>query len=115
MSSEHVYKSLDLSKKLVVACYTITNNIPVEEKTNLVHHLRTAAVTVHVNMTRAVFLNTYKQKKKFLREALNALIILDVTLEVLIEVGFIKEDQTTELVHLSSSCYLLLDGLKKGK
>ena len=120
MSSQHAYKSLDLSKKLVVACYKITNDLPAEEKTNLVHHLRTAAVTAHINIARVAFLDTTsngdnKKKRKFIREALNALIILDTATEVLVDVGFIKEEQTTEVVTLSSSCYLALDGLKKDK
>jgi four helix bundle protein len=115
MLNQPTYKGIDLSKKLVVACYTLTNDLPAEEKTNLAHHLRTAAVTAHINIARAAFLNNNRKNRKFIRDALNALVVIDTTVEVLVEVGFIKEEQTAELVNLSSSCYLVLDELKKDK
>jgi four helix bundle protein len=96
MLNLHSNKGIDLSKKLVVACYTLTNDLPAEEKTNLVHHLRTAAVTAHINMARAAFLNNHKKNRKFVRDALNALVVIDTTVEVLVEVGFVKEEQTAE-------------------
>jgi four helix bundle protein len=60
MPAQPVYKTLEvynLSKKLVVACYELTHDLPLEEKTNLVQYIRTAAVTVHLNITQGTFLN----------------------------------------------------------
>jgi four helix bundle protein len=106
---------LELSKKLVVACYTLTGNLPAEEKTTLTLYIRNAALSVHINAIEGVFLKKKKSKKKFVRTAKNSLVIIDAAVDVLIEVGLAKEEDTTEVMQLSSTCYQLLDCLKKDK
>ena len=112
------YRALDvynLSKKLVVACYEITHDLPAEEKTNLVRYIRTAAVTVHLNIAQGTFLKKRKKKKKAVRTIQNALLVINAAVEVLVEVGFTSQDRSTEITDLTSACYEILDGLKKDK
>lgn len=106
---------LDLSKKLVVAAYALTANLPAEEKTNLTLYLRNAALKVHINCVEGAFLKRKKKKKKSVREAKNSLVIIDTVVDVLIELSLVKEEATTELMQLSSTCYQLLGRLKKDK
>lgn len=118
MPGQHAYKSLDvydLSKKLVVACYALTHDLPAEEKTSLSHFIKTAALSAYVNITQGAFLKNKKQKKKFIRKAQTALVVIDAATEVLVEVHLATEKQATEVVQLSSSCYQLLNDLKKDK
>lgn len=109
------FDSFELSKKLVIACYALTANLPPEEKTNLTQYIRHAALSAHVSIAQGVFLKKKKARKKFLREAKNSLVIIDAAVDVLIETGFAKADDTTEVQQLSSTCYGLLDRLKKDK
>lgn len=114
MPKLHAYKSLELynlSKKLTVACYSLTHDLPAEEKTNLTSYLRNAALTIHLQVTQGAFLRSKKKKKKHIKSAENALIIIDALMEILVEVGFIKEEQTNEIISLSSTCYRLLEEL----
>ena len=107
------HKSLDvfkLSKNLVVACYELTHELPSEEKTNFSRYIRTAALNLHVNVAQGVFLKK-KKRKKFLRNAKNALIIIDAATEILIELNFATQEQIDVISNLSSSCYRLLDEL----
>ncbi len=106
---------LELSKKLVVACYTVTGNLPPEEKTNLALYIRNAALKVHLNSTQAVFAKKKKRKNGFVNAAKNSLVIIEAAVEVLIEVGLVKEQDATDVLRLSSNCYQFLDRLKKGK
>ena len=118
MPAQPVYKTLEvynLSKKLVVACYELTHDLPPEEKTNLVQYIRTAAVTVHLNITQGTFLNKKKKRKKGIQIVQNALVIIDAAVAVLVEVGFINEDRTLEISDLTSAIYQILDALKKDK
>lgn len=118
MSGTYSLKSFDifsLSKKLVVACYALTNDLPEEEKTNLTQYIRNAALSAHINITQGVFLKKKKAKRKCLKSAQNSLVIMDAALDVLVEVGLVKEESTNEAAQLSSTCYQLLDRLKKGK
>jgi four helix bundle protein len=118
MSGTYSLKSFDifaLSKKLVIACYALTEGLPKEEKTALTQYIRNSALTAHLNITQGAFLKKKKAKKKFLQAAQNSLVVIDAALDVLVEVGLVKEEETTEVVELSSACYQLLDRLKKEK
>ena len=105
----------ELSKKLVVACYAMTSTLPPEEKTNLTQYIRNAALSTHLNITQGAFLKKKRARKRFIKGAKNSLIVIDAAVDVLIEVRLIKEQDTTEVMQLSSTCYQLLDRLKKEK
>lgn len=118
MSGTYSFKSFDifeLSKKLVIACYALTAQLPKEEKTNLTQYIRNAALSAHINIMQGVFLKKKKAKRRFLKDAQNALVIIDAAIDVLVEVELVKEEDTTEVIQLSSSCYQLLDCLEKEK
>lgn len=118
MSGTYSLKSFDifaLSKRLVVACYALTGGLPKEEKTNLTQYIRNAALSAHINITQGAFLKKKKAKKKFLKSAKNSLVVIDAALDVLVEVGLVKEEDTNEVVQLSSTCYQMIDRLKKEK
>lgn len=107
------YKSLEVynhSKQLVIACYELTHELPAQEKTNFSRYLRTAALSLHVNVAQGAFLKS-KKRKKFIRAAKNALIIIDAATEILVELNFATQEQVDAITSLSSSCYQLLDEL----
>jgi hypothetical protein len=106
---------LDLSKKLVVACYTLTNTLPLEEKTNLTFYIRNEALKVHFTAVKTVFKKKKRRKRRLIKTAKNALVIIDAAVEVLVEVKLVKEADTAEVMQLSSTCYQQLDRWKKGK
>jgi four helix bundle protein len=113
MPKHQAYKSLEiynLSKQLVLVCYELTSDLPAEEKTNLTWFIRNSSLTVYLNIAQGAFLKS-KRKKKFIRTAQNALIIIDAATEVLVVTGFKKEEQINEVIRLSSACYQLLDQL----
>ena len=105
------YKDLEvynLAKKLVLASYELTQELPSEEKTNFCRYIRTAALCVHFNITRAANENS-KKKKKYIRASRKALDIIDAGCEIMVEVGLAKKEQVKDLKNLSSSCYQLLN------
>ena len=107
------YKSLEvynLSKKLVIACYELTHELAAEEKNNFIRYIRTAALSMHVNVAQGAFTES-KKRKKFLRSAKNALIIIDAATEILAELKLATQEQIEAITSLSSSCYQMLDEL----
>lgn len=98
-----------------MACYTLTAALPKEEKTNLTQYIRNAALTAHINIVQGAFLKKKKAKERFLTGAQHSLVVIDAAVDVLIEVGLATEEDTTEVIALSSQCYELLDRLKKEK
>jgi four helix bundle protein len=107
------YKSLEvynISKQLVIACYELTHEFPAEEKTNFTRYIRTAALNLLINVAQGAFLKS-KKRKKFIRNAKNALVIIDAATEILVELRFATQEQIDVVISLSSSCYQLLDKL----
>ena len=97
-----------LSKKLVLACYELTHDLPKEDAGNFIRYIRTAALCAHVNIATAVFSNPEKRKKPA-REAKNAIIVVDAAVDLLKELGFVTNDQLEKMVFLSTSLLQLLD------
>lgn len=118
MAAQPAYKTLEvynLSKRLVAACYEFTHDLPSEEKNNLVHYIRTAAVTVHLTIAQGALLKKKKKKNKSIKAVQNALVVINTSVGVLIEVGFTTESGASEVNQLSTTLYQILDGLKKDK
>ena len=109
----NTFELYNLSKKLVIACYELTHDLPTEEKTNLAKYIRTAAVTVHLNIAQGLFFKKKKKRKKIINTIQNALTIINAAVEVLLEVGLINKESSTELTDLATACYQALDNLKK--
>jgi four helix bundle protein len=107
------YKGLELynlSKKLVITCYELTHELPAEEKNNFTRYIRTAAISLHINIAQAILIES-KKRKKFMRNARSALIIIDAAVEILVDLQFATEEQIEVITSLSSSCYQMLDEL----
>jgi hypothetical protein len=107
------YKHLDIykrSKQLVVACYELTHDLPSEEKTNFARYIRVAALNFHVNVAQVAFLKPEK-REEFIQNAINALIIIDAAIDILLELELASREQTRNVTTLSSLCYQLLDAL----
>jgi len=116
MAGTYSLKSFDifeLSKKLVLACYTLTGGLPPEEKTALTQYIRHAALSAHISVAQGASLKKKKARKKFLQDAKNALLIIDAAVDVLVETGLVKAEETNEVQQLSSTCYQLFGRLKK--
>ena len=91
-----------------MACYELTHEFPFEEKTNFILYIRTAALNLHVNIAKATFLKS-KKRKKPIRAAKNALVVIDAATEIVVELKMATQAQADAVTALSSSCYQLLD------
>jgi four helix bundle protein len=109
----NTFELYNLSKKLVIACYELTHDLPTEEKTNLTQYIRTAAVTVHLNIAQSLSLKKKKKRKKVIIIIQNALTIINAATEVLLEVGFITKENSGKLTTLITACYRAIENLKK--
>ena len=118
MPAENNYTTLEahlLSRKLVVSCYELTHNLPPDEGANLSKIIRSAAVTVHLNMTQGLLASKKKKRRKLVEATENALIIIDAAIGVLLEVGMADAAATRTIREASSHCFHVLRGLKKDK
>lgn len=112
-SAYNTIKLYSLSKKLVIACYELTHDLPAEEKTNLSQYIRTASVTVHLTIAQGLFLKKKKKGKKAINNIQDALTIINAATEVLQEVGLITKEKSSKLTTLAADCYAAIEHLKK--
>jgi hypothetical protein len=61
-------------------------------------------------VAQGIFLKP-KKRKKFIRNAKNALIVIDAATEILVELRFATQEEVDVITSLSSSLYQLLDEL----
>ena len=112
MPRQPVYQTLEvyqLSKKLVVACYALTNELHQAEAANFVRYIRTASLNVHINVAQIAFASPGKRKKR-LKDARSALIIVEAAVDILFELGLITEDHVEKIDYFSKE---LLESLDK--
>ena len=102
----------ELSKKLVLACYELTADLPPEEKTNFSRYIRAAALDAYLHIAQGIFLRSGK-RKKFLKNARQSFIIIDAALEILIEVGYTTPEKADPVLKLCSTCYRYIEDQKK--
>jgi len=113
MPRQHPYKTFEalvLSKKLAVACYELTHELSPEEKTNFSRYLRSAAVTVHVNLSQCIYMKE-KKREKHLLEVRNGLVIIDAATEILVEVGLTTRDAAEAIPRYTAALSQLLHDL----
>ncbi|NTS39619.1 four helix bundle protein [Flavisolibacter sp. BT320] len=116
MGEQSSSKHLDLftaSKKLVLCCYSLTQDLPADEKSNLVFYIRNAALTTHLSVSQGLYQKKGKAKRKQLQQAKNACVVIDAAVDILIELKLVTEEQTTEVVALTSLCFQQTDNLLK--
>lgn len=116
MGEQSSFKRLDLftaSKKLVLSAYALTQELPADEKSNLVFYIRNAALTAHLSLSQGMYLKKGKARKKILQRAKNACVVIDAAVDVLTELGLVAEEQTTEVLALASLCFQQTDNLLK--
>ena len=101
------------SKNLVLACYALTQDLPLDEKSNLVYYIRHSSLVAHFALSQGLFAKKKKRKKTYLQEAKNAYVVIDAAVDVLVELRFVKEEETTEVMKLASVLYQQTASLQK--
>jgi hypothetical protein len=116
MDEQSAYNRHDVftsSKKLVLSCYALTQDLPADEKSNLVFYIRNAALTAHLSISQGMFSKKGKVKRKLLLQAKNAYIVIDAAVEILVELKLVTERQTVDVLSLVSTCYSQTESLLK--
>jgi four helix bundle protein len=104
-----------LSKNILCGCYELTRDITSDEKDLISAQVRKAAVIVHRNLTEALFLKKKRRKKarKRFQTALEALILIDSGLEIVISLGWATKQEVSTLEDQLQKAFRLVVKLQK--
>ena len=97
--------------KLAVLVYKITKNFPKEEMYSLTGQMRRSAISVTSNVAEGFGRRTYKDKVQFFYLAQGSLVELKNQLILSKDVGYLNNDDFSELMRLSDLTHRLLQGL----
>ena len=108
------HQKLDIfqfSRSFVGECYRLTNELPVEERYNLVSQIRRAALSVCLNIAEGSSRKSGVERKRFYEIARGSVIEIDAALDVVEDMGYIKKEKIEQLGFLMIECFKILCGL----
>jgi four helix bundle protein len=105
------HKNLEVSKvsrELLKECYKVTEELPVEEKYNLVQQIRRAALSVKLNIAEGASRRSDAERKRYFEISRGSVIEIDAAIESCADLEYLKEDQLQELGKSVNSSFALL-------
>lgn len=110
------YKELDVykeSKRLVTMVYALLKQFPKEEQYALCDQLRRAVISVPSNVAEGLGRYSMKEQVHFFEIAYGSLREVDCQLDVACDLGYVKEDEITEVAELINYLSALISGLRR--
>jgi four helix bundle protein len=103
------------SRQVVVAVYELIKKFPPDERYGLCDQLRRAAISVPSNIAEGVSRIAVKETVHFLEIAFGSLMEVYCQLQVAVDLGYITEDEFSQIKPLIQSTSRLLNGLHRTK
>lgn len=110
------HKKLDVWKQsiiLIKKVYIFTNNLPSEEKFNLISQMRRSSISIASNIAEGLSRTTNKEKQRFIEISRSSLVELDTQFEVCVEIGYSSIEDLSEFVDLLNHIFAMLTNLMK--
>lgn len=85
------------SKELVLECYKLSRNFPIDEKFALVQQIRRASYSIHLNIAEGCSRKSSIERKRFFEIARGSLIEVDTVLGLAVDLDYITLDKLNNL------------------
>ena len=99
------------SRKLVLECCLVTKRFPSEEKFSMVSQIRTAALSVHLNIAEGCSRKSLVERKRFFKISRGSVIEIDAAIGVAYELQYCEIQSLQLLGALIVSNFKQLTGL----
>ncbi len=100
-----------ISRELVLRCYSITKQFPIEEKFNMVSQIRRAALSVHLNIAEGSSRKSTVERKRFFEIARGSLVELDTAFDIANQLEYCKIESEESLGKLIIDAFKMLSAL----
>lgn len=107
-----VYQS---SKTFVLECYKLTKVLPADEKFGMISQIRRAALSVHLNIAEGASRKSEVERKRYYEISRGSIIEIDAALDIVKELDYINNYDTTNLGENRGKCFKILSGLIASK
>lgn len=99
------------SRKFVLECYTLTNNLPSEEKFGMISQIRRAALSVHLNIAEGASRKSVTERKRFYEISRGSLIEVDAALDIASDLNYLQNFNQESLGDSMIKTFKTLSGL----
>lgn len=99
------------SRKFVLLCYRLTNDLPAEERFGMISQMRRAALSVHLNIAEGASRKSEQERKRFYEIARSSLIEIDAALDIAKDLDYLKGSDIDDLGSSMVQCFKILTGL----
>jgi four helix bundle protein len=99
------------SRHFVFQCYKLTKELPADEKFGMISQIRGASLSVHLNIAEGCSRKSLVERKRYFEISRGSLIEIDAALNIIVDLGYSKEEKLTELGALLLGCFKMLSSL----
>lgn len=99
------------SHHLVVECYKITKSFPSDERFGMMHQIRRAAVSVHLNLAEGASRKSPLERKRFFEISRGSVIEIDSAIDIALSLNYTSNEELKKLEFLIITTFKLLSGM----
>lgn len=110
------HRKLDIyqaSQMFVIECYKLTNQLPSEEKFEMISQIRRAALSVHLNLAEGASRKSAVERKRFFEISRSSVVEIDAALDVASHIGYLVNIDTEPLGKEMLNCFKMLTRMIK--
>ena len=99
------------SKRFVVECYKVTNQLPDNEKFGMISQIRRAALSVHLNIAEGASRKSETERKRFFEISRGSIVEIDSAMDIAFELGYLENKNLISFGESMIDTFKLLSGL----
>lgn len=80
------------SRKFVLECYKLTNQLPPDEKFGMISQIRRAALSVHLNIAEGASRKSALERRRYYEIARGSIIEIDAALDIANDLNYINNE-----------------------
>ena len=103
--------AFQFSFQLVHECYKLTADFPFEEKFGLTQQIRSAALSVHLNIAEGSSRKSQTERKRFYEVARGSVIEIDAALDIVTGIAYKTKESMEKPGEYLLTCFKILSGL----
>jgi len=110
------HQSLDIYqavRELTKEIYFVSNQLPGEERFNMVQQIRRAGLPIKLNLAEGASRRSLLERKRFLEVSRGSLIEVDAILETAVDLKYFKMEDLTAVSGLLNKCFAMLSNMIK--
>jgi four helix bundle protein len=110
------HQSLDIYqavRELTKEIYFVSNQLPGEERFNMVQQIRRAGLSIKLNLAEGASRRSLLERKRFLEVSRGSLIEVDAILETAVDLKYFKMEDLTAVLGLLNKCFAMLSNMIK--